>query len=75
MLVLSRKTGESIHIDNVIVTVVRLDRNRVRIGIEAPAEMKIVRGELLLETAVVSDELTAEAKPETQSDSVTGGVA
>ena len=49
MLVLSRKAGESIMIDDVKVTVVKLDRNRVRIGIEAPAEKKILRGELVFD--------------------------
>ena len=70
MLVLSRKAGESIHIDNVKVTIVRLDRNRVRIGIEAPAEMKIMRGELLPENTFVPDESMVEP----QTDSVAGGV-
>ncbi len=48
MLVLSRKAGESIVVDDVKVTVVKLDRNRVRIGIEAPEHKKILRGELVL---------------------------
>ena len=47
MLVLSRKAGESIYIDDVKVTVVRLDRNRVKIGIEAPRDKRIIREELL----------------------------
>ena len=38
MLVLSRKLGEKIVIgDNIVVTVVKIDRNQIRIGIEAPA--------------------------------------
>jgi len=37
MLVLSRKLGEKIVIgDNIVVTVVKIDRNQIRIGIEAP---------------------------------------
>lgn len=49
MLVLSRKPGESIHIgENVKLTIVRIGPNTVRVGIEAPREMKIVREELLL---------------------------
>ena len=51
MLVLSRKAGESIYIDDVKVTVVRLDRNRVKIGIEAPREKRVIREELLVEHA------------------------
>ena len=47
MLVLSRKAGESIHIDGTIkVTIVRVHGNRVKVGIEAPAEVPIVRSEL-----------------------------
>lgn len=47
MLVLSRKPGERIMIgDEVTVTVVRIGPNNVRIGIEAPRTMNIVREEL-----------------------------
>ncbi len=47
MLVLSRKQGEQIRIgDNIVVTVHRLSGNRVSLGIEAPADCKIMRGEL-----------------------------
>jgi len=48
MLVLSRKLNESIVIgDKVTVTVLKVDRNCVRIGIEAPADVPIFRMELL----------------------------
>ena len=47
MLVLSRKVGERILIgDKISVTVVRISGGGVRIGIEAPAEMAVVREEL-----------------------------
>ncbi len=47
MLVLSRKVGEKLVIgDNVVLTVNRITGNRVAIGIEAPREVPIVRGEL-----------------------------
>ena len=47
MLVLSRKIGERILIgDNIAVTVVRITGNGVRIGIEAPLDMAVVRQEL-----------------------------
>ena len=47
MLVLSRKPGEKILIgDNITVTIVRIGPNTVRIGIEAPRDMNIVREEL-----------------------------
>jgi carbon storage regulator len=47
MLVLTRKLGESIAIDDRIrITVVALKGNQVKLGIEAPAETKIYRGEI-----------------------------
>ncbi len=47
MLVLSRKVGEKILIgDEVAVTVVRVAQGIVRIGVEAPKEMAIVREEI-----------------------------
>ena len=47
MLVLSRKTGEKIRIgNNVTVTIVRIGPNNVRLGIDAPRDLNIVREEL-----------------------------
>ncbi len=44
MLVLSRKHGEEIRIGrDITLKIVQLEGNRVRIGIEAPAEVRIVR--------------------------------
>jgi carbon storage regulator len=48
MLVLSRKLGEKIHIgDNICITVVDIDRGKVRLGIEAPRNIPVYRQELL----------------------------
>jgi len=48
MLVLSRKLGEKIVIgDNIVVTVVKIDRNQIRIGIEAPSDVPVYREEIL----------------------------
>ncbi len=47
MLVLSRKVGEKILIgDTIAVTVVRVAQGIVRIGVEAPRELPIVREEI-----------------------------
>jgi carbon storage regulator len=47
MLVLSRHTGETIQIgEGITVVVLRLGAGQVRIGIEAPNEVVILRGEL-----------------------------
>jgi carbon storage regulator len=48
MLVLSRKLNEKIVINgNIVVTIVKIDRNQVRIGIEAPGEVPVYREEIL----------------------------
>ena len=50
MLVLTRKAGEKIVIDeNVVIEVLEIQGNRVRIGIQAPRGITILRQELLLE--------------------------
>jgi len=47
MLVLSRKTSQRISIGgDVVVTVLRTDRGTVKLGIEAPPEVRVLRGEL-----------------------------
>ncbi len=47
MLVLSRKPGQMLQIgDNVTLTVLEVHGNTVRVGIEAPREVRILRGEL-----------------------------
>ena len=47
MLVLSRKPGEQVVIgDNIRLTVVEVRGNRVKIGIEAPADVGVFRSEL-----------------------------
>jgi len=52
MLVLSRKVGERVLIgDRIAITIVRINGNAVRLGIEAPADMLVVRQELTERTA------------------------
>ena len=48
MLVLSRKLGEKIYIgENICITVVDIDRGKIRLGIEAPRDVPVFRQELL----------------------------
>jgi carbon storage regulator len=47
MLVLSRKETQRIRLgDSIVVTVVRVSGDKVRLGIEAPADMLVLRDEL-----------------------------
>ncbi len=47
MLVLSRKVGQTIQIgDQVSITITQIKGKNIRIGIQAPAEVAIRRGEL-----------------------------
>ena len=62
MLVLSRKVGERILIgDRIAVTVVRITGGGVRLGIEAPTDMAVIREELQQEARPPAEE--AEKKP------------
>ena len=47
MLVLSRKVGDKLVIDgNITVEIVKIQGNRITLGIAAPADVKILRDEL-----------------------------
>ena len=69
MLVLSRKVGERIWIgDDISVTVVRITGGGVRIGIEAPSEMPVVREELKVKLDQADSDSQADANvPSKQS--------
>jgi carbon storage regulator len=47
MLILTRKPGESLYIgDSVKVTIVEIKGNQIRVGIDAPADLRIYREEI-----------------------------
>jgi carbon storage regulator len=47
MLVLSRRESQQIKLgDSIVVTVVKVGGDRVRLGIEAPSDVLVLRGEL-----------------------------
>lgn len=47
MLILSRKASECIHLgDDIVLTIVAVGNDKVRIGVQAPPGVKILRTEL-----------------------------
>ena len=65
MLVLSRKPGESIKVnENIIVTIVESRGDKVRLGIDAPKEVKVHRQEV---ADAIAAKLTEEPNPATES--------
>lgn len=60
MLILSRREGDSILLDGGIkIVVIACDRRGVRIGIEAPPEVSIVRGEIVAQVEAATRQATA----------------
>ena len=59
MLVLSRKVGESILIsESIRVTVVQASNGRIRMGIDAPPDVKVLREELTMSSFYSSEALS-----------------
>jgi carbon storage regulator len=57
MLVLTRRNNEAIMLgDEVRITILEVDGDRVKIGIDAPQAMKVLRAELLSEIRDVNRE-------------------
>ena len=60
MLVLSRKLGQRFQVGpDVRITIVKIDRNSVRIGIEAPDDVTVYREEIVLTDAESKSERPA----------------
>lgn len=60
MLILGRREGDSILIEGGIrIVVVSCDRGGVRLGIEAPPEVKILRGEIAKQVEIENMRATA----------------
>lgn len=70
MLILSRRTGEAIRIgEDIRVVVMATGDGGVRLGIDAPADVTILREELVLE--VESENIRAQAEPRPLADLIT----
>jgi carbon storage regulator CsrA len=65
MLVLTRKQGEQIRIgDDVVITVVRTKGKGVRLGIQAPAHVPVLRGEIARAMSDAANQQSSEAADE-----------
>lgn len=71
MLVLSRKTDEAIQIgEDITITVIKVKGNTVRLGISAPADVRVMRKELEIELpceAIQADQSVAVVKTDSES--------
>jgi carbon storage regulator len=67
MLILSRRESECIHLgDDIVLTIVRVSGEKVRIGVEAPPHVKILRNELELSKSI---QTSSESEPSEVTDS------
>lgn len=70
MLVLTRKLQEKITIaGNITVTVLRVKGQTVRIGIEAPRDIRVVRGELPMEATIKEADIESTEEALSTADS------
>lgn len=81
MLVLTRKLQEQIRIgENITITILRVKGNTVRVGIDAPRQIRVLRGELppednssppLLSRIEIVSQSADEASPSTDDGTAT----
>lgn len=86
MLILTRKVDQGIIIQgNILVTVLRVERDRVKLGISAPEEITVLREELLQRGNGEANSANAKNDdpppvpyhhfPETHHDKTSGGLS
>ncbi|MDP6555393.1 MAG: carbon storage regulator [Pirellulaceae bacterium] len=79
MLVLSRRERERVRLgESIVVTIVRVSGDKVRLGIEAPPDVLVLRDELESQgtpPAALEVELDLPSKPETTSTTPLASVA
>ena len=64
MLVLSRKETQRIRLgDSIVVTIVKISGDKVRVGIEAPADVLVLRDELEARSDAATTAPASEARP------------
>ncbi|MGN6544286.1 MAG: carbon storage regulator [Aureliella sp.] len=78
MLVLTRKPNQQLHIGNdIVITIVKVRGNTIRLGIEAPKDVRVLRseldpkpagGEAALEDSQASAAAPSDVQPEADAD-------
>ena len=65
MLVLARKTRETIRIgENIVITILKVQGRTIRVGIEAPQNVRVLRGEMVSAAPVASADVDLERRSE-----------
>lgn len=73
MLILSRKLNESIVIDGkIIVKILRIDRDTVKLGIQAPSELPVHRQEIF--DAIQRNKVPQSSAPPSSQNAGTGSI-
>jgi len=66
MLVLTRKRDEVIQIgDNIVIKILKTGKGAIKIGIDAPGDVRVIRGELLEEEKIIE---SIDSAPSTQTE-------
>ena len=64
MLILQRKPGQAVQIgEDIVISVVSVDNNRVRLSISAPSNVSILRSELIEAKLTNQESIAEEAAP------------
>ena len=75
MLVLSRKLNQAIMVgDNIRIVVVAVDRDQVKLGIDAPREIPVHRSEVFEEIQRANREAAGIAQPQPAADAPVSAV-
>jgi len=71
MLTLSRKSGETIRIgEDIFITIKRIEPDLVKIGIQAPADVKIYREEIYLKMKSLNLQASSQSSGRTKRKSL-----
>ena len=74
MLVLTRKAKQQIQVgENIVITILQVRGQAVRVGIEAPREVRVARAEINEQPATAADEVPAGKSSMPRPERITAG--